>query len=480
MRGMAICRVVQTGYAALIAVAASLLLPFLSVALYSGPMTDDFCISSLSLRTSLVTVWNYYLYVGGRLPALMIIAIPSVFVRVTGLDLYAVYPIVVILMILGFMAAMVAASALLLRTENRWISTLFGLLLAAFTFSLLPSPGEFIYWVTGAACYLTASAGAIMFAAWCTKQTLDRDHITGPTVVAVAALCFITAMFNEFTVFFLLGVAFLALLVRLFFMGEKAQISAHLAIISASLVGYGVVIFSPGNVIRLSQFSRSGNISASLQNASTYTIEYATALARFPVVSSFAVLIIFFAIATACPLRPRHALQYVVFAVGLLIVAALWAYTAYFIGAYGTGDVLTLRARDEVVAVVFVVSAILIVLPVHAFAGLMLNLVGARVPRLLCFLMIATGAWYSQPIRQSQNYKTMKAEWSDLAIFWRESIARDAILSSAASADIVVPRRTVAPSLLTGDELKETPSQLPNDCIARYYGKKSVVLAPAN
>ena len=213
-------------------------------------MTDDFCISSLSLRTSIAAVWNYYLYASGRLPALAIIAIPSTVVRATGLDLYAVYPVVMIFAIIGFLVSMVAASSLILRTDNRWISTLFGLLFAAFTLSLLPSVGEFIYWVTGAACYLTASVGAILFAAWCTKQVLSQKHIARTTLTIVSALCFVTAMFNEFTVFFLLGVAAWALLVRLCFMGKKAQIGAHIALIIVSMLGYCVVLFSPGNIVR--------------------------------------------------------------------------------------------------------------------------------------------------------------------------------------------------------------------------------------
>ena len=175
-------------------------------------------------------------------------------------------------------------------------------------------------------------------------------------------------------------------------------------------------------------------------------------------------------------------MQYVPFAIGLLGLGAVWAYTAYFIGAYSTGDVLALRARDEVVAIVLLISAISIVVTVQAFVGTALNLVSARLPavgiRIFCFLLIAIGTWCGEPIRYAPNYETMNSEWPQLSIFWQESIARGALLSSTLSSDIVVPRRTVAPSLLMGDELKETPSQLPNDCVARYYGKSSVVLAP--
>lgn len=96
------------------------------------------------------------------------------------------------------------------------------------------------------------------------------------------------------------------------------------------------------------------------------------------------------------------------------------------------------------------------------------------------FSHFCVGVTPSHHRRHAINYEAIQTEWPQLSTFWQESIARDYLLSTAPEGQVVVQRRSVFPTTLMGDELKETPGNLPNDCIARYYGKSSVVLAPAN
>jgi hypothetical protein len=165
----------------------------------------------------------------------------------------------------------------------------------------------------------------------------------------------------------------------------------------------------------------------------------------------------------------------------MLVLGALWVFTSYFIGTYSTGDVLALRARNEVVAVATVVFAISIVSVVQAVAGAVLQFQKREMPRtamVLALLLAAYGTSLIRAIREAPTYSLLNEEWPQLAQYWRESSARNDLLSTTQETDVVVPRRTVTPRLLIGDELKETtPYQLPNDCIARFYGKKTVLLA---
>jgi cation diffusion facilitator CzcD-associated flavoprotein CzcO len=60
--------------------------------------------------------------------------------------------------------------------------------------------------------------------------------------------------------------------------------------------------------------------------------------------------------------------------------------------------------------------------------------------------------------------------------FWLESMQRHANISLSKASDIVVPSRTVRPSLLMQEDLTDNPHRLPNDCVAAFYGKSSVVM----
>jgi hypothetical protein len=64
--------------------------------------------------------------------------------------------------------------------------------------------------------------------------------------------------------------------------------------------------------------------------------------------------------------------------------------------------------------------------------------------------------------------------------FWLESVQRNAVLRLSEEPDIVVPKRTVRPSVLMQEDLTDNPARLPNDCVAAFYGKKSVIMHPAD
>jgi hypothetical protein len=192
----------KLAYALLWCVPIWCLLPFVAAALYSSPSTDDFCLSGHNSKEALAAVSQYYFNVTGRLPALMIITLPSLISRRMGLDLFALYPIFNVGVIITFVAAMIGGATMLLRTANHFIGILLGLLLCAFILSIVPNISEFIYWVTGEACYLTATIGAALFSAWVSRIVLERQRIDAVSLTAAIALCALTSMMNEFTVFF--------------------------------------------------------------------------------------------------------------------------------------------------------------------------------------------------------------------------------------------------------------------------------------
>lgn len=471
---------IRSGYVFLCFFPAYYLLPFAAATLYSSPSTDDFCLASSTIGQSAAHVHQYYVSVTGRLPALALITLPSLLASGSKLDLFVVYPVFNAFVFALYLAATALVGNWLLSTREPLLGILFGLLLSCVTLSILPNISEFVYWVTGAACYLTAAIGATLFSSWITSNALSRSQIRPRSLIWAVPLCAMTAMFNEFTVFLLLGMVSLSLFFRRLVTGREAQVGLHVFMLVVILTSYAVVLLSPSNAIRLGAYSRSGDISGSIDNAIIYLADYSFGLARLDVVKSFWILVACFALVTARRLTPQHALQNILYAMALFGVAALWALGSYFIGAYSTGEVLALRARNEVVAVELVLLSACLITVVHACVGVALPFIArnkAAAAGALALAAASIGTWHIQPVTKAPTYVQLSKEWPELVTYWRESLDRNRLLSTSNASDVVVPRRTVSPRLLAGDELKESPSQLPNDCIARFYGRSSVVLA---
>lgn len=448
-----------------------LLLPFISIALYTSPITDDFCLSSHSFAITAAAIWRYYDHVGGRVFALVLSTVPSDLANLTGLDLYAVYPLVDLAGILAFVAAIIASMMLLLSAADRKIAVLFGLLFSTFILATIPDLEEFTYWVTGEACYLSAAAAACLFLAWSTRVALNGKTIDSRTQITVLIGCFLATTTNEFTPILLVGITLLTLAIRYRFTAEDAQIRFFAAIIGIITLAYCIMLLAPGNSERLAVHPQSREFAASLHNASKYTLEYWNYLKGLPHVRAFSVLVLCFA--SAADYRAYKPVPTVLFAISLLAGTAAWVFVSYFIGAFGTGEVIALRARNELL-VVFAMS-------MTASTFILVRLVVAdRLAFLASYRIwiIAIGTLFILPVRYAKNYQTIRSEWPELATFWQESMTRDLHLNQSRKITEAVPERSVTPSLLMGEELKKVPFTLPNDCVAVYYGKDTVVLAP--
>jgi hypothetical protein len=446
------------------------IVPFLVVALYSAPETDDFCFSSHNAWTALASVHQYYTTVTGRLPALTLMAMPSVISNLLGVDLFVIYPLANLVAILVFMAAMIAVGLMVVR--DHWsLGVLFGLLICAALFAMLPSARQFLYWFTGVACYTVPTAGASLLAAWSTKKFAHREFIGRSEAILIGIVCLISSMCNEFTAFFLAGVVATSAAFRLAYMGKKeAQINAHAMLAAAILIGFMVIVFAPGNAVRMGQIPGSGDVGASLRNTFTYVPQYVMFLVLAPAVWCLALSALALGGASGAASDQRSTL---LFLTALGGVTTVWVFSSYFIGAYGTGEVLALRARNEVWAVVLVVASIILVV---ASQATFLRIIPPAIKAGLVVVAACSAFGFDRAPARAR----LTAEWPQFSEFWRETMARNILLSTAKSNDVVVPRRTVTPSTLMEEELKETPDRLPNDCVARYYEKNAVVLAPAS
>jgi hypothetical protein len=155
-------------------------------------------------------------------------------------------------------------------------------------------------------------------------------------------------------------------------------------------------------------------------------------------------------------------------------LAATWVFFAFFVGSFSTGLRIPNRSINQLLVVFGFAGAIALFILVHVVAGPFAH----RIKGFQFYIIVVASACIL-PMRDSTNYATLRSQWPELATFWQENIARNHLLSTASSSEVVVPRLSVAPTLLMGYELKEVwAGNWPNDCVARYYGKTRVTLAP--
>jgi hypothetical protein len=89
---------------------------------------------------------------------------------------------------------------------------------------------------------------------------------------------------------------------------------------------------------------------------------------------------------------------------------------------------------------------------------------------------IALAAVLILPVYNGRTMNLLRSEQKSFHVFWLESMERHARLTLSGEDSLVVARHTVFPTALMAEDLTENPDRLPNDCIARFYGKKAVVV----
>lgn len=448
-----------------------ILAPFMAVALYSGPETDDYCLSAHDLWTALAHIQQYYLTVSGRLPALVLMAIPSVVAGTLGLDFIVLYPLANLAMFCAFIVVMIIVASRLLRAD--WtVNVLFGLVISAIVVGLSSGLREFVYWLTGAACYLMPTMGAVLALAYLSDALTRGETLSRKTFVMLMVLCLISSASNEFTGLFLAGVVVLSCGCQYFrYGGKRAQLGVHAVLLIVIVVGFAVIALAPGSGVRMAQLPRSNDIPFAIQTVTAYVPEYLRAVGTLPAFWCAALSAVCFGCIAAKPPGASDRRLTLLFAALLLAMTMAWVCAAYFIGAYATGELIPLRARNEIWAVCELVGMMVIVLATSA-------IVQNRLPPIAATLCVGvTVVALALSLSDAPAAQRVREAWPELPTFRQETRHRHFLLTNTTDKEVVVPKRSVRPSLLMEEELKERPGRLPNDCVAAFYGKRSVVLA---
>jgi hypothetical protein len=443
-----------------------IILRLASVALYASPETDDFCFSYHYAADGLFgTVAIFYKTAIGRILPMVILTLPAMIARAIPLDMFLVYPLLMAVFFLAFAAVIGWVCAKLWPHVSGALAFFLGTTLTATICANALSFREMFFWLPGVACYLVPAALFLIVFTTLMTSAIEGALLSIRSTAILSILCFLAATCNEFT-----PVWFMAIIAGSFAARGFTQFRQHAVLAASTLAGFLVLLAAPGNWVRMSQYPAGGRIWTALDGALNYfaydwllLIQEPSVLAWLAIVGSASIFVIH-----AKPIRLRTV---VLISVGIPVLLLACSFITWFIAYYATGELLALRARNE--TVVFIIAGLTFsVAIITRFAAQFLpdrpaqvQAVGAILCALLCLHLI-----------DGRTMALLREQRPSFDTFWLESLQRHANIRLSKASDIIVPNRTVRPSLLMQEDLTDNPGRLPNDCVAAFYGKRSVIL----
>ena len=450
------------------AVALFILVWLASIALYAMPESDDYCLTNRFNSFGLVgMVKSYYLASMGRLTSLVTIAAPNLASKVTGVDYLTIYPVTLICGMAVFLTVSVFWAGRLwtgLSWPERFLA---GVMLTAATFVLAISLREMLYWVSGSAPYMIPAAFVMIILVELVRSAANETVLSTGWVVVLSALCFLGALANEFTPLWIMALVAGSALYR------KAchphpQLASHATMLTVTFIGFAILLLAPGNAVRMAEYPEGGKIAASFTMGLYYLWLELFWLFGQEATWAWFVFVALFSVFVA-PSQPRPtAARLLVLIAGLAAAVLAGTYAAYFVGYFATASDLAMRARNEVVVFLLAGSACVVALAVRFIPSLSWHQAFRMTALVACGLV-------SLLLLNGRALVSVRAERSQFATFWSESLQRDDLLRAIKDRDVVVPKRSVRPSLLMDADLTDNPGKMPNDCIAEFYGKQSVL-----
>ncbi|MCK1479333.1 hypothetical protein IVB27_32485 [Bradyrhizobium sp. 197] len=441
-----------------------IILRLAALALYASPETDDFCFSYHYADDGLLgTVAVFYKTAIGRVLPMVLMCLPAMIAR--PLDMFITYPMVMLTFLFSFIAAGLWVCARLWSSASAALVFFLGITLTATIAVNAISFREMFLWLPGVACYLVPAAIFMVVFTYLITTAIGDAPLSRRSVAVLGALCFLAATCNEFTT-----VWFVAAIAASFALRSFRQIRSHIVLAGCTLAGFLIVLAAPGNLVRMSQYPAGGRIWTAIDGASSWYAYDWSLLLQQPTVISWLALLGSASIFVIEP-KPIDARKVLLISVGVPTLFLACSFVTWFVAYYATGEMLAQRARNET-EVFIVMSLTFATMAVSRFAAQFLparpsNVRGVGI--LICALLCL-------PLVNSRAMTLYRTERSSFATFWLESVQRHATISLSQRGDITVPARTARPSLLMQEDLTADPSRLPNDCVAAYYRKKSVIM----
>lgn len=448
---------------------ALIVLRFISATFYASPETDDFCFANHFNDDGLLrTVAIFYTSAIGRIVPIILITLPAMVSRATGVDMFVLYPMILTVTAIGFVSAVIFLAGRLWPSATKPQRMFVGIALAAVIFVTPISLREMLYWVPGTYSYLVPALIVMVMLVEMFRSAADRTAMSGLPLLAI--LCFLGAMCNEFTPLWLVGMIAGSFLFRVVTGHPYRQGRLHAILLAATLAGFAIVLLAPGNVIRMAEYSEGGKFMRSFAMGAYYAhLEWRWLLSE-PAVLGWLGFVVIFSTFVA-PSMIRYGRHDTVLLGCLLLLIIGCTFVGCFVGYYATGEDLATRGRNEMIVLMLTGLTCFAMLASRALE----NHVSIRGPAPVLAATIACGL-LCLPLRDGRSMLLLNSEYAQFNQFRIESMNRNIFLKSVMGTDIVVPDRTVRPTVLMSADLTENPNHLPNDCVATYYGKTSVIM----
>lgn len=448
-----------------------LLVPF-ALTLFVAPEHDDFCIATQFVHNGLVTtVVSLYNELSGRIVPFVLLQMPAAIASVTGISVVFAYSLT---MTAGAIVLLAGAGFAIARTRPPIAGPYLVFLVLAFVAAVVgatPSIRDLLYWLPAVACYVPPALASILILGECVRA-LDREsEFSALATWGMAIVGLLGALCNEFTGVWLVLIIVGSLSARRFF-GQKLQVDRHALIAIAILIGWIVVVLAKGNSIRMGSLSGSGDIARSLHDALRISL---AGLRRFfcdPAIIGWFVVVAVSTLVEPERVRPVPA-RAGLLALGVAVVCLACCYFEYFTHEFSTGGPLVERAQNQALILLLFGLTLSLSLLLHAcrskfrWPPVLRMGAGASDSAALPVLLTAVMA---VSLYLSPTASLIRREGSELYPYWRESVARDSLLSTSREETVVVTKHRSNPTILMTADVS-----IATGCVASYYGKTQVI-----
>lgn len=439
---------------------------------YAAPEHDDFCFAYLNASSGFVkTVAQFYSELTGRILPLLLIQVPGAISTSTGIGLLPAYSISLAIVATILFSGLFLAASLVFPRASGLPRTFLALSFVASVLGAAPSVRDLLYWLPAVACYVPPSLGTIFILGTCARTARDGTGFSRTATILMAVVGSMAALSNEFTAIWLITILVCSILVR-YARRQPLQAGHHLLIAAVILVSWAVVVLAPGNSMRMAaQASGAGNVSRALYEALRFSLVGFGRFLREPAIIGWLLVTALFTLAASTRSDPARdddrKLAY-----GIGAIALFCCYFEYFAHEYSTGIRLVERAQNQALILLLFGSTLAVSFLTEAFrtrleplfgAAAVLKLDSAALPCTLG-LLIAASLYFS-----STGF-LLRLERNELYDYHRESVERDALLTTSSESTVAVPTHQHSPTLLMSADVTANIS-----CIAGYYRKSTLI-----
>lgn len=442
---------------------------------YSFPQTDDFCtfgrVFTRDAYNPLADAWHMYLMWTGRYSSVFMVASTGWLSSVTPWPLYATYQLVVVGLVVALIAGCIAAMNVL--SMPRLVNVSVGSIAAAAALTFMPSRLEGVYWLTGAAIYVT-SVAVLLATAW----SIVRDDRAAAGRAAVrwpyASMAWIVFCvgFNELIALSLGG--FLLLRVAFFARGGSYR-KRNIAYGVAYAISMLVTVCAPGNFARdaLSQVPRHEVGGAA--TLALHSLELFIDSRMSPNAGILLGVLVGVAVFTWAVRPPAFARFNRIAPLALTLLVAMPAHL--YVYSFLTGEETPGRIINQCYAMTLVGACLL-----AAWSGAAVAERTRRKPALLvaCAVLACTGAAFLTTAQFRQVVDTAR----DFGPVWHaQQLQRLDALRAGRGNSISLPPFSPeghAWPLFQGADITEDPAYWVNSCLGNMHGIREIRLQGSN